>query len=135
MIRSLGYSNGPTNSGIYYRMFKKSCPIFRVYNILYQNCQDFKTTELSFYSGQFLWIIIIIRNLVLWTLWNNVRYHLTEFLHKKVLKYESTIILSVQKFTEKLYCFCLSISIPHIYTEADAVQICGKFWDTQYVGV
>ena len=62
MIRSLGHSNGPTNSGIYYRMFKKSCPIFRVYNILYQNCQDFKTTELSFYSGQFLWIIIIIRN-------------------------------------------------------------------------
>ena len=34
------------------------------------------------------------------------------------------------KFTANLYCICLSI--PQEYTEADAVQICGKFWDTQY---
>ena len=36
-------------------------------------------------------------------------------------------VLSVSKFTANMYCICLSI--PKIYT--DAVQICGKFWDTQ----
>ena len=41
-------------------------------------------------------------------------------------------ILSVPKFTAKLYCICLSI--PQIYTilYADAIQIRGKFWQTQY---
>ena len=42
-----------------------------------------------------------------------------------------TLILSVPKFTANLYCICLSV--PQIYTEADAVQICGEFWDTQYI--
>ena len=40
------------------------------------------------------------------------------------------LILSVPKFTANLYCNCLSINLR--YTQADAVQICGKFWDTQY---
>ena len=44
-----------------------------------------------------------------------------------------TELLSIPKFTENLYCIC--ISMPQILTEADAVQICGKFWDTQYVPV
>ena len=42
------------------------------------------------------------------------------------------MILSVPKFTANLYCICLSIT--QIYTSADAVQISGKFWDTQYHG-
>ena len=41
------------------------------------------------------------------------------------------IILSVAKFTANLYCICLSINFQ--YTQADAVQICADFWDTQYV--
>ena len=41
------------------------------------------------------------------------------------------MLLSVPKFTAYLYCICLSI--PEIYTIA--VQICGKFWDTQYGGL
>ena len=40
-------------------------------------------------------------------------------------------VLSVPKFTANLYCICLSIQ--QIYTSADAVQICGKFWVTQYL--
>ena len=43
----------------------------------------------------------------------------------------TTELLSVPKFTANLYCIC--IIIPQIYTEADAVQICGKFWYTQYI--
>ena len=39
---------------------------------------------------------------------------------------------SVPKLTANMYSICLSI--PKIYTKADAVQFCGKFWDTQYVG-
>ena len=39
----------------------------------------------------------------------------------------SLYLLSVPK---NLYCICLSI--PQIYTQADAVQISSKFWDTQY---
>jgi len=39
-------------------------------------------------------------------------------------------ILSVPKLSANLYCICLSIDF--MYTEADAVQICGIFWDTQY---
>ena len=39
-------------------------------------------------------------------------------------------LLSVSKFTAKLYCICLSSDLR--FTWADAVQICGKFWDTQY---
>ena len=39
-------------------------------------------------------------------------------------------LLSVPKCSANLYCICLSL--PQIHTEADAVQICGKFWDTQY---
>ena len=42
-------------------------------------------------------------------------------------------VLSVPKFIENLYCICLSI--PQIYTKADAVQICGRFWDTQYIAL
>ena len=38
-------------------------------------------------------------------------------------------LLSVPKFNANLYCICLSI--PQINT--DAVQICGKFWNTQYL--
>ena len=38
-------------------------------------------------------------------------------------------VLSVPKFNANLYCICMSI--PQIYTYADAVQICGQFWDTQ----
>ena len=38
--------------------------------------------------------------------------------------------MCVPKFTANLYCVCLII--PQIYTEADEVQICGKFRDTQY---
>ena len=38
--------------------------------------------------------------------------------------------ISLSKFTVNLYCICLSID--SCYTEADAVQICGNFWDTQY---
>ena len=38
-------------------------------------------------------------------------------------------ILSVPKFTANLYCICLSIDLQ--YTHEDAVQIYGKFWDTQ----
>ena len=41
-------------------------------------------------------------------------------------------ILSVPKFTANLYCICLSV--PQIYTQADVAQICGKFWDTQCEG-
>ena len=40
-------------------------------------------------------------------------------------------LLSVPKFTANLYCICLSI--PQIYTLANAVQVCGTFWDTQYL--
>ena len=36
----------------------------------------------------------------------------------------------VPKFTANPYCICLSI--PQIYTQADAAQICDTFWDTQY---
>ena len=35
------------------------------------------------------------------------------------------------KFTANQYCICLSI--PQIYTKADAVQTCGTFWDTPYM--
>jgi len=38
---------------------------------------------------------------------------------------------SVPKYTANLYCICLCI--PQIYIKADAVKICGKFWDTQYL--
>ena len=38
-------------------------------------------------------------------------------------------VLSVTKFTANLYCICLGIALR--YTHADAVQICGNFWDTQ----
>ena len=44
---------------------------------------------------------------------------------------QSLSLLSVPKFTNNMYCICLSI--PQIYTKADAVQICGKFRDTQYI--
>ena len=37
------------------------------------------------------------------------------------------MLLSVPKFTATLYCICLSINL--LYTKADGVQICGKFWD------
>ena len=37
-------------------------------------------------------------------------------------------VLSVPKFTANQYCISLNI----YYTLADAVQICGNFWDTQY---
>ena len=40
--------------------------------------------------------------------------------------------MSVPKFTANLYCICLSLYLR--YTSADAVQIGGKFWDTQYIG-
>ena len=42
-------------------------------------------------------------------------------------------LLSVPKFTANLYCICWSIT--QIYTSADAVQICGNFWDTQYIKI
>ena len=42
-------------------------------------------------------------------------------------------ILSVPKCTANQYCICLSI--PQINTYADAVQLCGKFWDTQYTEI
>ena len=35
-------------------------------------------------------------------------------------------LLTVAKFNSNLYCICLSIT--QIYTQGDAVQICGKFW-------
>ena len=40
-------------------------------------------------------------------------------------------ILSVPKFTANLSCISFSIDLQ--YTKADAAQICGNFWDTQYV--
>ena len=40
------------------------------------------------------------------------------------------LLLSVPKCTANMYCICLSIDL--WYTKADVVQICGKFWDTQY---
>ena len=40
-------------------------------------------------------------------------------------------ILSVPKFIAHLYCICLSINLRNTY--ANAVQICGKFWDIQYI--
>ena len=36
------------------------------------------------------------------------------------------LLMSVPKFTANLYCICLSI--PKTYTQADAVQICGTFF-------
>ena len=47
------------------------------------------------------------------------------------MKSRKANILSVQKLTANLYCICLSI--PKIYTQPDAVQISGKFVDTQYI--
>ena len=41
--------------------------------------------------------------------------------------------LSVQEFTADLYCICLNI--PQFNTDADAVQIFDKFWDTQYAPI
>ena len=38
--------------------------------------------------------------------------------------------MSVPKFNATQYCICLSIDLQ--YTSADAVQICGTFWKTQY---
>ena len=49
------------------------------------------------------------------------------------LLYVDILVLSVPKFSANMYCICLSI--PQIYTSADAVQICGKLWDTQYIAV
>ena len=37
-------------------------------------------------------------------------------------------LLSVPKVTANVYCICLSIL--QIHTNADAVHICGYFWDT-----
>ena len=45
-------------------------------------------------------------------------------LAKGLLFYHPMKVLSVPKFTANLYCICLSI--PQIYTQADTVQICGK---------
>ena len=39
-------------------------------------------------------------------------------------------ILSVPKFTANLYFICSSTDFAD-YTQADTVQFCGKFWDTQ----
>ena len=39
------------------------------------------------------------------------------------------LLLSVPKFTANLFCIRLSIDLQFTYT--DAVEICGKFWDTQ----
>ena len=43
------------------------------------------------------------------------------------------MVLSVPERTANLYCIYLSIpkNLTYTYTKADAVQICGKFWDTQ----
>ena len=46
---------------------------------------------------------------------------------------ESPVLLSDPEFTANVYCICLSIDVR--YTQADAVQICGYFWDTQYLGL
>ena len=43
----------------------------------------------------------------------------------------NTQLLSGPKCTANLYSICLSIDL--WYTSADAVQISGKFWDTQYI--
>ena len=40
-------------------------------------------------------------------------------------------VLSVPKFTENLYCICLSTDLNRF--KPDAVQICANFWDTQYL--
>ena len=40
-------------------------------------------------------------------------------------------VLSVPKLTANLYFICICIDL--WYIRADAVQICGKFWDTQYM--
>ena len=40
-------------------------------------------------------------------------------------------LFGVPKCNANLYWICLSI--PQICTKAEADQICGKFWDTQYV--
>ena len=52
---------------------------------------------------------------------------LYRYLHKDLY---FSYILSVPQFTANLYCICLSIDLRS--TKADAVQICSKFWDTQY---
>ena len=46
-----------------------------------------------------------------------------------VILYDKMDVLSVPKFTANLYCIYLSIDLR--YTKADAMQICGIFWDTQ----
>ena len=43
---------------------------------------------------------------------------------------KSNGLLSVPKCTANLYCICLAKDLR--YTQADAIQVCGKFWDTQY---
>ena len=43
------------------------------------------------------------------------------------------LVLSVSKFTANLYCLCICIDLG--YTLADAVQVCGKFWDTPYLQI
>ena len=52
-------------------------------------------------------------------------YVIFEQIHKELY------VLSVPKFTANLYCLCISIDLG--YADADSVQICCKFWDTQYV--
>ena len=45
-------------------------------------------------------------------------------------EFSAKCILSVPSFTANLYCIYLDIDVR--YTLADAVQICGDFWNTQY---
>ena len=47
----------------------------------------------------------------------------------KIHKICMPLLLSVPKFTANMYCICLSI--PKNYSQADSVQICGKLWGTQ----
>ena len=42
-------------------------------------------------------------------------------------------LLSIKYSTANLYWICLSACF--MFAWSDAVQICGKFWDTQYVGL
>ena len=79
-----------------------------------------------------------------WIVWNLdlggwEAAHCTQRYHQQLRPGNRTLlfitienILSVPNFTANL--FCIWLSMPKFYT-VDAVQICDKFWDTQYVKI
>ena len=55
--------------------------------------------------------------------WDKVSTDLSVFLVWRLVP----VLVSAPKFTVDLYCICIDLR----YTYADAVHICGKFWNTQ----